>query len=59
MVVFEVFGRYGSILKYWHGEGTKRRSKLDTGFESLGCWREKTLNLGTIKNGETSDETLF
>lgn len=59
MVVFEVFGKHKSILKYWYGEGTKGRRKLKAGFESLGYWREKTLNLGTIENGETSDETFF
>lgn len=59
MVVFEVFGRYKSILKYWYGEGTKCRRKLNTGSETLGYWREKTLNLGTTENGETSAETFF
>lgn len=35
MVVFEIFGRYKSILKYWYGEGTMCMRKLATGFESL------------------------
>ena len=59
MVVFVVFGQYKSILKYCYGEVTKCRRKLNTRVESLGYWRENTLNLGAVENGETRDETLL